>query len=559
MIGNYEEAIKTNYANLAFAEKKGNDYQKADVYKTLAMSFSMQERNDSALHYSLRALEVYEKNRDSLAMAKVMVNTAVIYSSMGDPRALVFCEKAKEIFRHRDAEAYLVTLTNLALYQAYEKQYDRSEANYKEALALASAKRNYNSLAHIYSGLIDVAYRKKDYESMLPYAVSFEDVGRSMKNEYILLRAKLAMGKALFFNNRFDEAERYFTDALKLSHQLEDNLLLKEMYGMYSYLVLSKYNDIVEFDRYRQKIDSLTSLEEKDLITRTTKELEVKYENEKKDNQLRVQSANIRQKQAWNYGLGAAVILLFIIGFVSLRSYRNRKKIFEQEKKIRLQQIEKLEKEKQLAATQAILQGQDEERGRLAKDLHDGLGGMLSGIRFSFSNLGEQLIPAAENQQAFARSMDMLDTVAKELRRVAHNMMPESLMRFGLDTAVGDMCKTVKHASGIHVRYQSIGIKELQLDRNVAISVYRIVQELLNNIMKHAKASEAIIQLGQDKGNFTITAEDNGIGFDASSIKLESMGWTYIRNRVEVLKGKLDIQSAPDKGTSVFIEFNTAS
>ena len=175
----------------------------------------------------------------------------------------------------------------------------------------------------------------------------------------------------------------------------------------------------------------------------------------------------------------------------------------------------------------------------------------------------ENMIMTNENQQAFTRNMDMLDGIVHELRRVAHNMMPESLMKFGLDAALQDMCDYVQQSGALKTSYQSLGLKNLSVDKNVAIHIYRIVQELLNNVMKHAKATEAIVQVGYNNGHFSITVEDNGHGFNTvfleSPDSAKGMGWASIRNRVHSLKGNMDVQSSAQKGTSVFIEFNIAS
>ena len=156
-----------------------------------------------------------------------------------------------------------------------------------------------------------------------------------------------------------------------------------------------------------------------------------------------------------------------------------------------------LETEKQLTATEAVLKGEEQERTRLAKDLHDGLGGMLSGIKYSFQTMKRNLIMTPENQQAFERSMDMLDSSIKEMRRVAHNMMPEALVKFGLDTALKDFCNDINQSGALQVNYQSIGMENAVLDQTTAITIYRIVQELINNTMKHAAAKTAIVQVSK--------------------------------------------------------------
>ena len=147
----------------------------------------------------------------------------------------------------------------------------------------------------------------------------------------------------------------------------------------------------------------------------------------------------------------AAQSALLIISMLSYRNYKHKQKLQQQ-------RITELETEKQLTATEAVLKGEEQERTRLAKDLHDGLGGMMSGIKYSLQTMKGNLIMTPENQQAFERSMDMLDSSINEMRRVAHNMMPEALVKFGLDTALKDLCNDINQSGALQVNYQSIGI-----------------------------------------------------------------------------------------------------
>ena len=267
-------------------------------------------------------------------------------------------------------------------------------------------------------------------------------------------------------------------------------------------------------------------------------------EQEKELQQLR-----LKQKNTFNYILIASVITLLII---SLLSYRN----YKQKQKLQQLRINELETEKQLTATEAVLKGEEQERTRLAKDLHDGLGGLLSGVKFSLSNMKDNLIITPDNMAVFERSLDMIDTSIKELRRVAHNMMPEMLTKFGLDEALKEYCNTINATKLLTVKYQSLGM-EARLDKSTEIIVYRIIQELLNNILKHAAASEVFVQLIRENNRLNIVVEDNGKGFDTVFLeKNKGAGWINIRSRVEYLKGQLDVHSEPGKGTFVNIEFN---
>src|SRR5205085_9597207 len=186
--------------------------------------------------------------------------------------------------------------------------------------------------------------------------------------------------------------------------------------------------------------DSAVNIEAKKNIT----ELEKKFETEKKESQIKqleadkkVQQLSIDRKNIVNYVLIAGSLAVLVI---SLLSYRN----YNQKQKLQQQRINEMETIQQLATTEAVLKGEEQERTRLAKDLHDGLGGMLSGIKYSFQTMKGNLVMTPENNQAFERGMDMLDSSIKEMRRVAHNMMPEVLVKFGLDAALKDFCNDIQ-------------------------------------------------------------------------------------------------------------------
>jgi signal transduction histidine kinase len=203
--------------------------------------------------------------------------------------------------------------------------------------------------------------------------------------------------------------------------------------------------------------------------------------------------------------------------------------------------------------------GEEQERARLAKDLHDGLSGMLSGIKYSLQDMKGYLIMTEENRQAFERSIDMLDSSIQEMRRVAHNMMPEVLVRYGLDAALKDYVGEINHTGIVKVIYQSMGMENKNIEKSSAIAIYRIVQELLNNVIKHAEATVVLVQLFSENGKLVVNVEDNGKGFDTKLCEEKGgMGWRNIRSRVDLLNGKIDLQSSADHGTAVSIEFDLA-
>jgi signal transduction histidine kinase len=285
-------------------------------------------------------------------------------------------------------------------------------------------------------------------------------------------------------------------------------------------------------------------------IQKKVYDLEAKYLAQKKEMIMLSQQKIIKQKNQLNYLLISGIILLLVTIALLYFNYRNKQKLQHQ-------QIVKLETQQRLTVTEAVLKGEEQERTRMAKDLHDGLGGMLSGIKYSFNNMKGNIVMTANNAQAFERSMDMLDSSIKEMRRVAHNMMPEALVKFGLNTALKDFCNEIHQSGALHISYQSIGLDNIVIDQTVEITIYRVVQELLNNTMKHAAAKSAIVQVTKSDDILFVTVEDDGRGFDTNLLnKAKGIGWSNIQNRVEFLKGKLDVNSQSGKGTSVLIEIN---
>jgi signal transduction histidine kinase len=279
-------------------------------------------------------------------------------------------------------------------------------------------------------------------------------------------------------------------------------------------------------------------------------ELEAKYQAQKKEVELQAQQKIIAQKNTLNYLFAGSTVLLLITISLLFLNYRHKQKLQQQ-------RIADLEMQQQLTATEAVLKGEEQERTRLAKDLHDGLGGMLSGIKYAMGTMKGNLVMTPENNQAFERSMDMLDSSIKEMRRVAHNMMPEALIKFGLDTALKDFCNDINQSGALHINYQSVGMEQAAVEQTTAITIYRVVQELINNTMKHAAAKNAIVQIAKQDNQIAVTVEDDGKGFDTAQIqRAKSIGWANIKSRVEFLKGSVDVKSEAGKGTSVHIEIN---
>ena len=155
----------------------------------------------------------------------------------------------------------------------------------------------------------------------------------------------------------------------------------------------------------------------------------------------------------------------------------------------------------------------------------------------------------------FENALEMLDNSVGELRQVAHNLMPEALMKFGLKEALGDLCSSLDNLKDVAFKFRFYG-ENKRLEQTIEIALYRIAQELINNALKHSGASVILVDLVQDDNRISLTIEDNGTGFDTNKIpEFKGMGLNSLKSRVNALNGVFDITSKPGSGTDVRVEF----
>jgi signal transduction histidine kinase len=227
------------------------------------------------------------------------------------------------------------------------------------------------------------------------------------------------------------------------------------------------------------------------------------------------------------------IVEVFILGYgLSLKSAESDKKLVQT-----------------LLENQQIL---EKERSRFAKDLHDGLGGLLSGVKLTLSSIPGNIVLSDKNSASFTKAISQLDTTITELRRVAHSMMPEALLRFGLSEAIQDYCDGINESNAVRMKFTQIGLNQ-PLDKPVEVTLYRIIQELTNNSIKHAAAKNIFIQLNKHEQGLMLTVEDDGKGFDASRIS-KGAGLNNVQSRVDYLNGTMEIISKPGEGAAFTIE-----
>ncbi len=523
--GKNKEAIELYLAALG-AWKESEDPQKdfaiAVYYGKISTVYYGLEQFDKALEYDKKGLLIHKQGNNDEAIAYALIYICDDYISLKQlDSALLYLAEAEPIVKRLNQHRINIQYLNkLAFISNKRKEYRKAIGYYEKVLEECRITNN-PAMAMMTQKSIGYCYNyMKDYTTAQKYlsiAYQYANKNNNIKNEIEILKV-----------------------LVEVEEQLKNN-------GQ-AFLYLKRLNHLK---------DSVNAQKTKEEIA----EIESKYqatEKEKKIGELeadtKIKSLSLKQKSTLNYILIGSLGALLLFVLLGVRNFRHRQMLARQQDELQKQQILALEKDKQLVAVDSMLKGQEEERSRLAKDLHDGLGGMLSGVKFSLMNMKSNLIIDHENVKVFERSLEMLDTSIRELRRVAHNMMPEALVKFGLDEALKDYCNNINQANVLNIKYQSFGMEQ-RMDKTTEIIIYRVIQELLNNVFKHAKASEVLVQVLREGQRVSITVEDNGVGLDVITLeKTKGAGWTNIRNRVDYLKGKLDLHSEPGKGTSINIE-----
>lgn len=520
---------------------------------------------ESALNYFLFPIKFYENNdplNPNLGLGYGNISTA--YADLGKMQnALVYSSKSFEFAQKLNNKNLLMSAgiahgSNLLKLKKYKDAFPYLQ----KAKKIADELKNKYNIYLYYRNIADYFYEEQKYDSSLVNFIRAQPYATKLNSLHDIGFMLLSIGSCYTKMGRYAIAGKNLDSALFLANSNQFKDLQRYVYEALAELSEKKGDYKMAYDFKNRSIQLKDSAYAEDNIKRI-EFLEAKYQGEKKQQEViqlqkdkQIQVLSIKQKSTINYFLISFLSILLIVFFVGFRNFRHRQLLAKQQDELQQQRISQLEKDKQLVAVDSILKGQEEERSRLAKDLHDGLGGLLSGVKFSLSNMKDNLIITPENMAVFERSLDMIDTSIRELRRVAHNMMPEMLTKFGLDEALKEYCNTINATKLITVKYQSHGLTS-RIAKSTEIIVYRIIQELLNNTLKHAAASEAFVQLIKEGSRLNVVVEDNGKGFDTSSPEhCKGAGLTNIRSRVEYLKGQLDIHSEKGKGTLVNIEFN---
>jgi len=458
-------------------------------------------------------------------------------------KALVELEKLPE-----KNTVHLITYLNLVSNYCYKPDSKSAQKALESAAQLINPYPSSQHYPNFYYQEAMLHTTRQDF----PKAIASLEKGISMARA----KSQQKVLQMLYFRkyNVFLMQKDYPKARWQLEQILKDNILVKEPINRKTtFTQLALVNRAM--GDYKQAFEWLTkssnlsdSLQQQKLIEKMH-ELEVLHQTaqkektidelkaEKQEHQLEANNRNLRISL-----LAIALGLSVAIGLLIYSTYRKQKKINEQAQEAHHQERIRLEKERRLDAAEAIIKGEEQERQRIAQDLHDSMGGMLANIRMSISD------------SAHTPTKDIVEKIDKsivEMRRISRNLMPETLKNLGLDIALEELAESMSRPD-FHIQFESYNLQE-GIPFKIQLAFYRITQEALSNVIKYAQASMVIIQVSQDEQKLDLTIEDDGVGFDPSEVSY-GQGIANMENRAKLINAKFELTSEKGAGTTINVE-----
>jgi len=527
-IGKYALALNYYYKVLAEIGKKSIQHNaKQEVPRsvdsiTIYNNIGLIWGNLGDLNYALQTFKIAEniivKNNDIRQAGSLYVNIASCYNELG----------------------------NLQLAEEY----------YSKALAAAikANKRVVSVKINRFTGLSNIARKKKEYSKALKYLDSTENIQEEpIEPVYVLANRKLSKGSIYLDMKNYSLAKPLLIDGYTMAKKIQRVNLLTEAQPVLAklYAVTGEYK--MAYDLlldYTVMRDTLLKREQANSVKVLTEALMAEKDRNMLAQTLEItrQKNKLQQKNFWIGGIILGSLLLVAISLVFFRNYRHKQAI-QQSLIYQLQQTQEINQLK------AQVRGEEQERERIARELHDNIAAQLWGIKLNVDNIQQLHKQNGNYDKKLASVFQQLTDAAQDVRKTAHNLMPDLLLEEGLATALASLCEKTAKNTKLEVDFQEYGVLP-RLEKELELSIYRMVQELIQNVLKHATdATVMLVQLSCAGTMLNITVEDNGTVFNMKD-KTDGTGLQQIRKRVSSLKGYFDLQNRPGKGTTAYLEFD---
>jgi two-component system NarL family sensor kinase len=521
-LGDFATALSMYLPAEEIASRNSDYSNLRDVISKIGDCYLKLNQFDTAGIYARKNLKIVENLTDPFDIAAVYIDYGNWLNETNHyDDGLVYYDKAGQLLQKAN---------NQVLYHTY----------YYNFGFLLSRKGKYGE---------SLVYYEKAYNAALKSGVLFDQID-----------ARYKIGLMNYYLKNYQLSSVILEDALKKAGRIKSSILQRNILDVLSCLEADRHNYHQAFDWLNKYIDAANDVSSEDsrkqmnFVNAKYKARERSFEIEKLETEKKVHVATIQRRNVMLLALTGILLISLIAGFALYRNFKITREISRQKAMIQEQRIYKLEQEKQIIALNSTLQGEETERSRLARDLHDGLGGLLSGLKLTLMNMKGNAIITKESLDLYDHALGLLDTSIKELRHVAHDLMPETLFRYGLRQTLSDFCEGVGNKE-LRVNFAFYGV-EKRYDEKLEIASYRIAQELINNSLKHSGGTEISVQMVSEEDRLSISVQDNGIGIDLKATEHSSgKGLANIRSRVASFGGHFDLSSEYGKGTEAIIEF----
>ncbi len=581
------------YANRIYELSDEYKYKNGKAFgaKMLGISAFYQAAYDQSIARYRESLDLYRELKDTLEIAKAYYNLAMTYNNKADwENTMKNALEAIRIFDAlRDYNGSGRVHNLMGISASRNKEYPKAAAHFKSYLHNAMLARDTLEIATAYNNLGSTYTDLNEPDTALHYLYGaiemYEAVGslRNLAGTYdniamllekqgkldeAIINFEKAIELAVRENNKYREAgatynlgrlyrkknnnrkalelvgrslelARGIGDNYQLAHSLEQMAYIKSDLGQ----ARGAYDYLLEANVYR---DSIFDAE----LARSNEELKTIYETEKKEQEILslsqenlIKSLQLRQRNTWLLIALSALILLALGAWLRIRNRNLRAEA----------RLQRELAQKQEEATIAILEAEERERSRIAADLHDGVGQLLSAALLNLNQVNKYVQNGESPKEgSMENAISLVKDSYNEMREISHQMMPNALLKAGLGYSIREFINKVDNEH-LKITLDIVGLSE-RLEQQTEILLYRCVQEAVNNVIKHAEADKLSIQLVKDQEGISVSIEDNGKGFDAGSkTRNEGIGLKNMRSRVALLKGSLEVDSVVGKGTLLMI------
>lgn len=556
--GNHQKAIRLNLAALELFDKINRVPAIAISYNNIGFNYDILGMADSSLFYYLKGIErIRDEHVKPPTLSTLYENVSTLFGNRNEiSKAISYSEKAIQFASSIEDTGHLITAYT-GLSNVYLKARDPHKAlmAVRQARAFAKDSEEPVYLTKIYLNLAACQVALNNPDSAIIAAKKSMSYSEAYDlNNY--LSAGMDLSDAYALKKDYSNQKKVLT---QLQEKAEEAGRLYYLYDIYERLAhlhagTGDYKNAFQYAlKHGAYKDSFFSEKSRlDVAAIEARYRTAHSEKELAEHRLKLSEKNLalsKSNRYMGFSLAGLLVALLLATGIYLQS-RNKKKIFASK-------LITLQKQQEIDLLRALMEGEEKERSRLSKELHDGVGGMLAASKMHLSSVAKTNASAAATE-AYQQGLVLLDEAAREVRKTSHNLMPELLMQHGLDIALRKYCSSLSNKDRLVIQYDSWG-DPIRFNSNFELFIYRIVQELLNNIIKHSGASQAIVQLSHQNNLLSITVEDNGIGFDPETFLSQGMGFKSLQSRVAALNGKLELESSIGNGVNAYLEFDTSA